>query len=370
MLRPNIEVENLEEYIIIDKNYKSIDNEKVAGFDLDHTLIKPKSGKTFYKTEDVEDWIFYNELVPDKLLELHNSGYKILIISNQGALKTKDNINVWINRIKSMISSISTIIPIKIIGITSKDVKYRKPLPYMWNNFVSGYNPESFYCGDAAGLDKRSIKGIKLPKDFADTDAKFALNCGVRFLNRDDYIISDTLTFNNYKIKYPDIKMDITLDKKQFIFKQKTLIIMVGFPGSGKSTFIKKYLPHMTRINNDTMKKKQIDTLLKESLENGKSIVIDNTNPSAIARSTFIKVTQPYNYTIVAIHIQTDKDLSMHNNMYRSLTEGVTKVPSIVYNIYKKKFVLPAEEEGFNNIMKIKSNGIKNSDSRYYYYYF
>lgn len=54
----------------------------------------------------------------------------------------------------------------------------------MWNHFVKNFNSDvsidmkkSFYCGDAAGRPKVGSK----PKDFSDSDLKFALNIGVKF---------------------------------------------------------------------------------------------------------------------------------------------------------------------------------------------
>lgn len=45
---------------------------KLAGFDLDHTIIEPKSGRKF--SEGCEDWKFFDVCIPSKLRALHADG--------------------------------------------------------------------------------------------------------------------------------------------------------------------------------------------------------------------------------------------------------------------------------------------------------
>jgi bifunctional polynucleotide phosphatase/kinase len=55
---------------------------KLACFDLDHTLIKPKDGRTFPKTPS--DFVLWHDnLVKEKIQSLHEQGYKLVIFSNQ-----------------------------------------------------------------------------------------------------------------------------------------------------------------------------------------------------------------------------------------------------------------------------------------------
>ena len=46
----------------------NLDNKKIAGFDMDYTLIKPKSGKRF--PIDYNDWEWLYPNVKDRLIEL------------------------------------------------------------------------------------------------------------------------------------------------------------------------------------------------------------------------------------------------------------------------------------------------------------
>ena len=62
---------------------------EVVGFDLDYTLIQPKSGNKFPKNEnDIKLW---NDAVIPKLKQLNQEGKMIVIFSNQlNLLKEKD----------------------------------------------------------------------------------------------------------------------------------------------------------------------------------------------------------------------------------------------------------------------------------------
>ena len=54
---------------------------KIAAFDYDHTLVKPKSNGTFPK--NVEDYMWLRPNVPDVIREYYKKGYAIVIFTNQ-----------------------------------------------------------------------------------------------------------------------------------------------------------------------------------------------------------------------------------------------------------------------------------------------
>ena len=71
---------------------------------------------------------------------------------------------------------------------------------------------------------------------------------------------------------------------------QKTLAIMIGIQGSGKSTFVRSHLePNFVRVNLDTLKTRHREHLLVENcLTEGKSFAVDNTNPTREDRARYI----------------------------------------------------------------------------------
>ena len=268
---------------------KDIDltNQKIAAFDLDDTIIKPSDGQKFSKGSD--DWEFYNDQVIKKLTEYSNKGYFIVIISNQkGISRGQIKIEDWQEKIEKIAGLYNNDL---FIFCALKDDMYRKPRTGLWDKFIKGNLKDSFFCGDAGGLFKRTVNGINLNKDFSDSDAKFAHNIGIEFIHRDHFIYG---VENNYNISYPvDFSQLKEIKHKFESLKCQEVIINVGFPASGKSTFTKNYIisKGYECINQDTLKTKQkCLKLFIENLQNGKSIVVDNTNLSKDSRKMFIDI--------------------------------------------------------------------------------
>ncbi|KAG2453127.1 hypothetical protein HYH02_002455 [Chlamydomonas schloesseri] len=150
--------------------------DKIAAFDLDGTLVNTKSGATFAK--DDLDWKWYNKSAPEKIQAYADEGYKIVVFTNQGTIKSAVKgkaAEKILARIDSIMEELG--VPVQVFACTMDD-HYRKPERGMWDFFVSRFNggvapdhAKSFFVGDAAGR----------TADFADTDKGFAENVGIGF---------------------------------------------------------------------------------------------------------------------------------------------------------------------------------------------
>lgn len=356
--------------------YKNKKFNKVGGFDLDSTLIKPINNKKF--SDNSDDWMPFNNSVKDKLHKLFNDGYDIVIFTNQnGIYKGIIDKKLWKKKIENVANFFN--VPFIILTSIKKD-NNRKPITNLWdtyitNNINSGenYYKQSFYCGDAGGLPARKINNLLIKKDFSDSDLKFAINLGLKFIHRDEFILDhDTKCHISYGIDFDNIKKGKYNDFVKPNFQE--LIIMVGFPGSGKTFYSTNYIVpnNYEYVNRDTLN--TIRKCLKKTeseLGNGKYVVVDNTNPSGIDRKKYIDIAKKYNVKVRCIHFQTSKLHSMHNNFYRNYEKNIKFVPTIAYNIYNKKFVDPEIEEGFYSIEKMEFilDVDKISKSYYKYYY-
>ena len=65
---------------------------KLACFDLDHTLIKPKGNRKLPK--NIEDYE-YMKNVRETLLKLQNDNYHIIIFSNQSGSKLEQVVDIF-----------------------------------------------------------------------------------------------------------------------------------------------------------------------------------------------------------------------------------------------------------------------------------
>lgn len=335
------------EWIITDKymigNKCDLKGKKLAAFDLDHTLIKPINNKKFSETDS--DWELYDNCLVEKLNKLVSTGYTLVIISNQKGISTgKVSSDVFQSKMKKISDSFNQDF---IIFISLEDDLYRKPRTKLWDEFIMGDISTSFYCGDAAGL----------AGDFSDSDLKFALNVGVKFMYRDEFLLNKPIKcVPEYPIKFNEI---INVKSNyQFVPNQNEVIINVGLPGSGKSFFTKKYVVPQgyENINQDILKTKAKCLKMYENfLVNNKSVVIDNTNLSKEQRKVYLDLAKAHNVKCRCIHFTTVRDICIHNSYYRNyITNGSTKpIPNMVYNMMNKKFQSPDISEGFYQIDKV-----------------
>lgn len=154
-------------------------DQKLAGFDMDWTLIQTRSGRTF--AANASDWKFLFDETPSKLAKLHDSGHNIVVFTNQGGVASG---NVTINELQTKFKAIQAQldIPLTFLAAIGKDDKYRKPSTGMFHHYLTLVDgnldkANSFYCGDAAG---RPVTKDK-KKDFSADDLKFANNIGLKF---------------------------------------------------------------------------------------------------------------------------------------------------------------------------------------------
>lgn len=124
------------------------------------------------------------------------------------------------------------------------------------------------------------------------------------------------------------------------------VIILVGYQGSGKSTICKDNFPNYKVISGDVLKTP--NNMIKEAKKyiETQSIIFDATNGTLERRKLYIDLAKKYNRQIRCIWL----DISIDNAIKRlSIREskGGTHVPKIALYTFRKKFIEPNENEGF-----------------------
>lgn len=302
---------------------------KMAGFDYDWTLVRPKNELSFPKDENDWEWLYTK--IPSVLEQLHKDGYMIVLFTNQSK-KWKHN------HIKNAISELK--FPVLVVVATEKD-DY-KPNIDMFDTVTKDIfkkqkidKDNSFFVGDALGR----------KTDHSDCDKAFAENIGIKWHSPEDY-------FKPYEnVVIQDIPVPT----------HKEVIILMGYPGSGKSSLAKKVCEKNQggtlkyfHIEKDVFK--TVPKMKKEALKYmnrgdvNHSVIFDGTFSSKKNRKEIVDFVKKFNttsatpYQIRCVHVNTSYHEAYNRNMARSEDK---QVPKIAFNVYKKYFEKPDSTEGF-----------------------
>ncbi|KAF7654164.1 hypothetical protein LDENG_00073250 [Lucifuga dentata] len=340
-------------------------SDKIAGFDIDGCIITTISGKVF--ATGPNDWkILYPEIQP-KLASLLKKGYKVVFFTNQlGIAKGKLRPEVFKSKVEDILTTLQ--LPVQVFVATGPGI-YRKPVIGMWNYLCEKANggvtvdkSQSFYVGDAAGRPENWAPGKK-KKDFSCSDRLFALNIGLQFYTPEEYFLGwksapyslpkfDPRELNSSSRLYDPPSASLTSTKTE-------VIVAVGFPASGKSTFFHTHIipKGYVYINRDTLGSWQNCVAASErALKEGRSVAVDNTNPDPESRKRYVDVTKAAGVSCRCFHFTASLEQAKHNNRFREMAPSDTKhakVNDMVFHSYKKHFVAPVLSEGFSEILQI-----------------
>ena len=137
---------------------------------------------------------------------------------------------------------------------------------------------------------------------------------------------------------------------------EKTLVIMIGIQGSGKSTFYHKFLKDdFVRVNLDTLRTRHREKLLiEECVEKEKSFAVDNTNPTRLDRERYIPFAKAAGYRIVGYFMQSKIRECIKRNNKR---QGKEKVPEGAIVSTSNKLEMPSYDEGFDELYFVANDG-------------
>lgn len=136
------------------------------------------------------------------------------------------------------------------------------------------------------------------------------------------------------------------------------IIIFIGLQGSGKSTFYQShfatthaYVSKDLLRNNSRPARRQLQ-LVEEALQAGRSVVIDNTNPTVEDRNELIHLAHHYGAEVIGYYFEVQVKKSLERNQQR---EGRVRVPNIAIFATAKKLVRPTYVEGFDKLFIVQT---------------
>lgn len=141
------------------------------------------------------------------------------------------------------------------------------------------------------------------------------------------------------------------------------LVIFTGLQGAGKSTFFRNYFAATHELvskdlfrNNKNPSRRQAQ-LIEAALQAGRSVVVDNTNPSVESRQSAIEIGRKYGAEIAGYYFESQVKSCLERNRQRL---GKARVPDVAIYATDKKLVRPSFAEGFDKLSLVRIAG--NSD--------
>lgn len=134
------------------------------------------------------------------------------------------------------------------------------------------------------------------------------------------------------------------------------LVIFVGLPGSGKSTY---YLAHFAQthahVSKDLMpnarrRDDRQSLQIEKALEEGRPVVVDNTNATRDVRAPLIAIGKRHGASIIAYYFECSVRLAIVRNDER---QGKERVPKVAIFTTQKKLQPPEADEGFDVVRVI-----------------
>lgn len=153
-----------------------------------------------------------------------------------------------------------------------------------------------------------------------------------------------------------------------------TLVMLVGLPCSGKSTFVQPYTksPHVEVFSSDTLREelfgnvdhqtdndllfKELHKRIKNCLKSGKSAIYDATNINYKRRMAFLAELKNIPCHKECVLMATPYEVCLERNKTRD-----RKVPEYVIERMYKNFDIPYYYEGWDNIKIKYSEGAESS---------
>ncbi|GJN87580.1 hypothetical protein Rhopal_000534-T1 [Rhodotorula paludigena] len=366
---------------------------KIAAFDLDGTVIQPRNGQSFPR--DSNDWEFCGPNVVSKLRETHNAGYSLILISNQASPMPRLAAD-FRKKLPHVCRKIN--VPLRVFACWEFD-EYRKPAPAMWTALLQRFNgdvavdyAQSYYVGDAAGR----------AADHADTDLKFALNAGLRFLTPEQFFLgapSDpTWTLwgwhphaHDHTTRAAPEQVSSSASSAQLDPASPEIVLLVGGPAAGKTHLWREqyeplgyqrftFAPQQNSLPSSAALS-EFGTLVSSifpassdahlALSNTSTstlapcpgIVVDALLPTRRSRTSFLRLIHSLapSARVRCVVLSTfggaadDLELGKHNAVYRlahgtaeEAREGLTPLP--VLRKWEREYEEPSLAEGFTHL--------------------
>ena len=139
---------------------------------------------------------------------------------------------------------------------------------------------------------------------------------------------------------------------------RNSMILLIGIPGSGKSSFFQNILSadHIP-VNLDTLKTRKREAhLIDACFAEGKDFCVDNTNLTREEREKYIIKAKAHGWLVVGYFMKSVLRDCIARNEQR---EGDAKLPAKAVAAMSNRMELPRQDEGFDELYFVE---IKNGN--------
>ncbi|MEU2347743.1 AAA family ATPase [Modestobacter sp. NPDC049651] len=129
--------------------------------------------------------------------------------------------------------------------------------------------------------------------------------------------------------------------------------MLVGLQGAGKSTWVAEHLAGTHTVvskdhwPNARRREARQQRVVAELLAEGRSVVVDNTNPSVAERAPLIALARAAGVAVRAVHLDTPLETALARNGART---GRAQVPLVGVFSTRARLVPPSLDEGFDAV--------------------
>jgi predicted kinase len=133
-------------------------------------------------------------------------------------------------------------------------------------------------------------------------------------------------------------------------------VVLVGLPGAGKTTFYRtRFAATHEHVSKDAFpnvrdRARRQHELIARTLAAGRSVVVDNTNPSRADRAPIIAQARAHGARVVACYLVSTPRDALARNQQR---EGRARVPPVAIFACAKRLQEPATDEGFDAVIRV-----------------
>ncbi len=138
------------------------------------------------------------------------------------------------------------------------------------------------------------------------------------------------------------------------------LVIFIGLQGAGKSSFYRAHFAGTHDLiskdcfpNNRHPARRQRQ-LVAEALAAGRSVVVDNTNPTREERAELIALARSLGAAVVGYYFESRVTDCLERNRQR---QGKARVPDIALYATRKRLCPPSFAEGFDRLSYVRLLG-------------